>query len=258
MLDAYGKGFPQLLGIEQQNQPGFTALDLQGMFNELLGVNGRPGYLSMYSQDVVPAITGAQTAANTALRTANVGDVTNMGPGAVSGIRALNPGQSTLMDSLTKTATGQLALGTQLDPDSTSRITSGVRTNWANRGLGTSGPAQLDEAMQLYGGGQTLLGQRESEAGSVANLNNSMYTNPALEILGGSSSAPQQAQTLTATGAGAASSQDLVSSSDLYDMFNTVFNANSAASIASANNTAASEGAQFSTMGKMGASLTSM
>ena len=258
MLAAYGQGMPELQSIEGQYQPGFTGIDLATMQNELLGVNGQPGYLDIYSQDVAPTITGAQTAANTATRAANLADLNTMGPGAVAGVRALDPGQAALMDSLTKTATGELNLGTQLDPDTTANITNSVRQNWASRGLGASAPAQLSEAMQLYGGGQNLLNTREQEAGSVASLSDSLYTNPALGYLTGTSNAPAAAQTLTATGNSAGQGGQYLTPSSVYDMFNTVFNANSAASTASANNQAAEEGAEFGSMAKMGSSLTSL
>ena len=258
MLNAYGQGMPELQSIEEQYQPGFTGIDLQTMQNELLGVNGQPGYLDIYSQDVAPTITGAQTAANTATRAANLADLNTMGPGAVAGVRALDPGQAALMDSLTKTATGELNLGTQLDPDTTANITNSVRQNWASRGLGASAPAQLSEAMQLYGGGQNLLNTREQEAGSVASLSDSLYTNPALGYLTGTSNAPAQAQGLTATGDSAGQAGQYVSPSSVYDMFNTVFNAKSAQTIADQNNRGAAEGALIGAGAQMGSSMSSM
>ena len=251
MLQAYGAGMPELQSIERQYQPGFTGLDLSSISDELTGVNGAPGYLSLYQNQVAPAIN----AVNAGAEAANVGTVANLGPAAASAVRGLNPGQSALMDSLTKTATDQMNLGTQLDPNTTSSITNAVRSNWASRGLGTSGPAQLSEAMQLYGGGQSLLGQREGEAGNVASLSGSLYSNPALNLVTNPGGTPSQAQTLTATGAGATGSQAMITPGSTMDIYDEVFNANNAATIASANNTAAEEGAQFGAMAKMGSSL---
>jgi hypothetical protein len=242
-LQAYGLGMPDILSLQNQYQGQFTEANLQNLTDELMGVNGQPGYLSTYANEVVPTITGAQTAANTATRTANVADMNNLGPAAAATVRSINPGQTALMDSLTQTATDQLNLGTQLDPDTASNITSSVRNNWASRGLGTSAPASLDEAMQLYAGGQNLLQQRESSAGAVAGMNNSFYTNPVLSMMDFTSNAPAGGQTLTATGANQAGNSAVIPQNSAYDMFNTAFNASTAGQIAGNNNRAALEAA---------------
>jgi hypothetical protein len=257
LLDAFTGSMPTQLGLQQTYQPAYTQTGLQGLENELMGVGGTPGYLSIYGSQVTPAITGAATAANTATRTANVGDVANLGPGAAGAVRNLNPGQSALMDALTNTATNQLNLGTQLDPTTTNNIISGVRSNWAARGLGTSQPAQLGEAMQLYGGGQSALATRESEAGSVANLNANLYTNPAMELLGGTSTAPQQAQTLTGTGQSVSSNAGptMMPTSDLESLFNMVYNAQAASNISDTNAAAGLCGAAAGAGGNMAGSL---
>src|SRR5208283_671886 len=80
MLQAYGVGLPAQASLMEQYQPEFAGLNLQNIQDTLTGTAGQPGYLSMYANDVVPAITSATTAANTATRGANVADVANLGP----------------------------------------------------------------------------------------------------------------------------------------------------------------------------------
>jgi hypothetical protein len=241
LLNAMVQGLPEQMTAQQTYGPQYTQQGLQQLEDEMLGVNGTPGYLSIYGGSVVPAITGATTTANTAARAAGVNDLATLGPGAVGAVAALDPGQSALMNSLTGTATQQLGLGTQLDPTTSNNIISGVRSNWGSRGLGVQPQAQLSEAMQLEGGGQNLLSQRESAAGSVATLNNNMYTNPAMEMLGVNSPAAGQAQTLTSSGENISSNvgPSIIPTSQTSDLFNTAYNANAAASITNANNAAA-------------------
>lgn len=254
-LQGFVSGEPEQLALQEQYQPQYTALDLQNINSTLNGANGQPGYLSLYANDVIPAITGAQTTANTATRTADINDLSTLGPAALTAIKGANPGGSALMDSLTKTATDQLNLGTQLDPATLGQINNAVNTNWSNRGLGTSAPAELDQALQLYGGGQNLLAQREGEASTVAGENQSFYTNPVLAMLGQTSNAPNAGQTLTSTGTAVGSSAlpTIFPTSDASSLFSTALNQNSAASIAQGNQNAALCGAGASGGAALGA-----
>ena len=248
---------PQQVSAQSTYQPQFTTEQLQNLALELGGGNGTPGYLSIYGNQVVPTITSATTAANTVTRGANVSDLTAMAPAAVSGVEAANPAATKLSNELTSTATGQLDLGAQLDPTTLNQITQSVRSNWASRGLGTSDPAQLDEAVQLYTGGQNLLQQRENEAGQVATMDASLYTDPALSWIGATSGAPQMGQTMTATGqaVGANAGPTLYPTSDLESLMNLVYNAQASANIGQANAQTGIESAMIGASGQMGGSM---
>ncbi len=254
MLQGIGLGMPEILALTQQYAPQFTAASLTNLQDELTGTGGQPGYLDIYANEVVPAITGAETAANTATRTANVADLTNLGPSALTAIQGANPGQTALMNSLTTTATDQLNLGTQIDPQTASQITNSVLGDFSNRGLGTSSPATLAEGLQLYAGGQNLLNQRESAAGTVANLNQQNYTDPLLAMMGVTNpAAGPQGQTLTGTGQAVASNTpNTTVVPDYASMFDTAFNANAAQGIANSNNNAAITGALIGAAGNLG------
>jgi hypothetical protein len=250
---AYAQGAPQQLALQQTYQPQYTNLDLQGMTEFLNGTPTAPGLLSNYSNSVVPAITGAQSTANTATRTANTADLANLGPSTLTAMQNANPGQAALLGSLTNTATNQLALGTQLDPQSVDQINSQVNSNWANRGLGTSNPAQLDAALQYNAGGQSLLASRESTASGVANQQASLYTDPLLSMMGATSTAPTAglATTSSANTAAASAAPTIFSNADATSLFSGAYNANANSLAANANNSAALCGAGIGAAGSI-------
>jgi len=254
LLQAFAQGAPTQLNLQEQYGPQYTQQGLQQLYQQMLGTGSQPGYLNLYGSDVVPAISSAANAANASAAGANVGRVATMGPGAVSAVEASNPAEAGLLNTLTSTAQGQLNLGTQVDPATADAITSSVRSNWTNRGLGTSDPAQLDEALQLYGGGQNLLAQRESQAGTVAGMNQSYYTAPALNLLQPGSTAAAQGQTLTSTGQAISggAGPTLYPTSDLESLMNTTYNATAAANIANANNKAGQQSGLMSLFGSLG------
>ena len=91
--------------------------------------------------------------------------------------------------------------------------------------------------MQLYGGGQNLLAQRESTAGTVAGENQSFYSNPALSLVTAPSNAPQMGASMAGTGQTISSTAGPWSypTSDLESLMNMVYNATSATNIGQAN-----------------------
>ncbi|MDE2100130.1 MAG: hypothetical protein KGL39_22940 [Patescibacteria group bacterium] len=180
LLAAYQAGMPSEIAAQKEYSPQFTEQSLTDFNNALVGINGVPGYLSQYSDNILPATLKA----NTAERASNLADLAAMSPDAMAALRAINPQQTDLTDQLTKTATNQLRLGTQLDPEQVRQINNAVLGTWSNRGLGSSNPAQLDAAMQLLGGGQNLLQQRQTNAMSTAQMNQGFYTDPIMATLG--------------------------------------------------------------------------
>jgi hypothetical protein len=223
LVNAFSRGEGSIYDTQAKYQPMFENLDLSAIDSAL------------------PEVLNINATANSATRKANANDVANIGPDYINALKKSNPGQADLTDALTRTATDQLNLGDMLDPRTTNRITSGVRADWANRGMGDTDPAQFDEALNLIGGGQGLLQSREAAAGDAAKLDASLYEDPMLAAMGISSSAPAEAGTV-ASGAG----PTLFPQNQSYDLFNTAYNANAAASIANANNAAAVKGAGMS------------
>ena len=231
-----GQG-PAMLQSEQQLSPGYTTLGLQNLNLSLNGQNGTPGLLSQYTGQIVPA----QNAAASATRTATYND-----------LRGFNPAASAGYDQLLQGATNQYALGSQLDPNATALARQGVNSNWYSRGLGTSMPAGLDQAMQLYGGGQALQQQRMANLGGALQQGNSMYNLPALGY-GGTGGAQSFFSTAGNTTTNAANQGNVVGALGSYasDLFNTNYNAQNARYISQMNN----EGSMFGSLLGAGATL---
>lgn len=77
---------------------------------------------------------------------------------------AANPETQALRRALGSSATQQLGMGSQWNPEDLNRTTNGIRSDWANRGLGTSLPAGFAEAVGIMGGGEGLRAQRQNFA----------------------------------------------------------------------------------------------
>ena len=228
--------------------PQYTALQLQDLTTALNGTPGQQGYLSEYTNTILPQLTAADTAAQAAQGAGTVANLQNLAPGAAAAFNAVNPGGSALQQQLTQTASDQLKLGTQLDPGSVSQINNAVTQSWANRGLGTSSPAMLDQALQLNAGGQNLLQQRESNASSVSGQDYSQALGPLQAILGtvtGTPTAVSSAGGVTGTAGSAVSQVPGINpeSNIAADMASSNMNATAAANIAGSNSTDALIGA---------------
>lgn len=241
LLSQYAGSMPTIFGTEAQWKPQFIRANAEGLSQ------ATPSWLNLFGT-AAGAASGAITGANTAYRGANVGDVGALGAGAAEAVRGVNPAGTALLDRLTSTATAGLAAGGQLLPGDVNRISQSVRGDWANRGLATSGGAQLEEAMQLYGAGEGARQSREALASNVAAAQNQQVTQPALALATGQSTAPEMGANMAGqvanwtTGAG----PTLMPTSATYDLLNTAYNARAAAQIAGANNQAAIAGSALS------------
>ena len=180
--------------------------------------------------------------ANRYSRTANVGDATALGPAAGAAVRgvydSVNPESAGLLSRLTQSANTGLDAGGKLLPEDINRITAATRADWSSRGLGASDPAMLAEAVNGATAGENVRNQRQSFASSIYDRNsavNTFLTPQALNLTQGESQTPLFAQGLATSGA------SIVNPAAAYDMFNTAYNARSAANISKANNNAASQ-----------------
>lgn len=250
LLQSYALGEPTALDLESMFKPGFVDTSLNTLNTTLGGTGGQPGLVSNISE-LTPLL--AYLSGST-----NVNTAAALVPGASAAVRGVNPGQTGLLDQLTRTASTNLAAGTTLLPSDVNNITNSVRGDWANRGLGVSAPAQLDEALQLYGGGQQTLAARQAAAGSAANLDQ-MLTNPAWALANSGQGSLASALGLTqfAGNYGAGAGPTLLTPQEMYDLFNTQFNATAASNLAGQNNSAAIEGAIIGAVGQAAGGATS-
>jgi hypothetical protein len=240
LVQGYASGEPTLLSTEAAYKPGFVNTNLSAVGQV------QPNWLNLYTGNQ-PTVAGSDAALNTFSRTANTQDVATIGPAAAGAVRGVNPGQSALIDSYTQTASTDLAAGSQLAPTDIKRVTDRVRGDWASRGLGTSQPAQLNEAVDEATQGENLRLAREQAAGGAIAANQDI-TLPALGLTTPASPVPGQSADLLTQEAGfaGAAGPTLIPGNTAYDIFNTSYNAHAAAQIASANNNAAVVGAALS------------
>lgn len=181
-LNAYGQESPAQLGLNRAYQPAYLNLGGQNLQQILFGapaISGQERYWASTGND--PGQGEWRTVDVNNPATPGLLDTVGQAAGRLQGLNEtgtsraqayidqLDPELAGLRRQLTRTGTNQLALGGQINPEDAYRITQSVRGNWAGRGLGRSAPAQLGEALQLYGGGEALRNQRIGQAGNIFN-----------------------------------------------------------------------------------------
>jgi hypothetical protein len=222
------------LSAQQTYAPGFTGTTL----SQILQAAGGAGGLGASFSSALPWLAGGINTANQAQAGGNVNTVSALGPGAAGAVSAVNPAQSNQLSQLLQTTATNLGAGTQLTPEATSNINNSVLGNWANRGLGGTDPAMLDQALNLYGGGQNQLLQNEGASSSALNLSNMLTTNPALSLITGSSAAPGLAENTIGQGLAIAGPSG-PTLTDPENTLNTAYNSIAASNIQTGNNKAA-------------------
>ena len=162
-------------------------------------------------------------------REAGVSGVGAVAPGIMSIERGYNPTVTGLLDELGSQASTQFAQNGGLDPAMQRRVVQNVRSGQAARGMGY-GPG--DVAQENYYLTQTQEQRRQQNqqfAANVGQLQEQYYKDPFMVAAG---------VTNPVTPA-----PSIISPQQSDAMMGTVYNANAAANIASANNRAASENA---------------
>lgn len=198
-LQGYDQTAGYSLGLNQAYQPAYLQLGSQNLEQMLFGTpassydqqigwgglrkNGTYKYTANVKQNT-PASSGLidimgkvapqiqslyQQGARSGIEN-NLGVLNDYMPQAQNYYDTANPELMALRRQMGTDAIQQLALGSRLSPEDAYRISQAVRGSFANRGLGNSNPAQLEEALQLFGGGEALRGQRQSYTGNTANL----------------------------------------------------------------------------------------
>lgn len=228
---------PGQLSAEQTFQPQYSKLALDQL-GSTIGGNG--GLLSII-QSIMPAINQLTTQQ----RGQQISDINTLGPGVMDAWRKANPTQANLLDQITKGASTNLSYGTSLDPATARNLSQNFRAGQAARGLGTgTGDAGL-EAFYQQQAGQSMYQQRLANATNAAQTWSQNSPDPFSFLMG--IGGPANASSLF-TGAGAVNGSagpKLFPTMNSYesDLFNTNYNADAAARISSANNSAAILGA---------------
>jgi len=225
-LAAQLKYAPATFAADAQFSPQYSQLSLDNLFSFLNGsadtttnyaatgkpgsktyipggsvtTPGNPGFLSLYQNQIMPALTSAQTAANTATRTANVADAAALTPGIIADERSSNPGAAGLLDQLTSRTGTELGYGTELTPAEKLQLNQSVRGGSAARGMGFGPSDVFAESLADTNMGQNLLQQRMGNAQSLVPTLQSFYGDPFAEISGMGSSAGMNASGVSGMG----------------------------------------------------------
>lgn len=264
---------PEVFRANATYQPLYAGLNF-GIYDKFAPLYAQTG------RDIAPIQADTASYLNTAQRTSDIADVTKLGPQAVAAIRAANPQQSQLLDTLTSQAMGELARDGALSPDETRQITQQSRAGFDTRGMQRSNPAVFSEVLDLEGARRTRRNEGRQFAGNVLGYQKSIYGDPFQAVLGRSNSnlafaqggggsqnmgvtpqanaysifnpESQYAQSLYNNNASNALQANIAGANLTSDYYNTIYNANAAQKIAQGNNQAALMSSLFSLGGNLG------
>lgn len=247
---------PEQYAATAEFGPKYAALNQSEIEKALTGQDTGKGYLKMYNEDILPAMTEASTTATSAQRAADIADVQKYGPEATAAFRAANPEVSTMDDALSS-AIMKLINGGGLSPDETRQTQQGIRASQAARGLGYGTSDAIAEAVGLDRATQSRTLANLGTASSYVASRAARQTDPFMAILGRSSAAPAMAGAATQVGqtsaAGAApSSQFDPFNAYASDLYNTNYNGVAAANNASASANAGLFGSLIGFGGRLG------
>jgi hypothetical protein len=193
-----------LAKLESEQIPQWTANQLDTYNRMLFGTGGQPGVLDQYGR-MQPQLTEFQTQANTAQRTADIGDITALGPQAYGAMRAYNPQQTALLDAYNQQAMQGLQLGSQMDPATLSQIKNLSLGKTGGNGWGFDPASLASYAGSTGQAGEALRQTRLGNAGTAMSLNQALMGDPFLQILGRSSGVSNPALALSGQGQAGAS-----------------------------------------------------
>ncbi len=211
------------------------------------------GLLDLYANEIAPAAGRAQSQLNRQQRSGDIADVQMLAGQARTAFDSLNPEAAALYNNVARMDAQQLAAGAQLDPFQQRAIEQGYRSAISSRGLNLGSGDAAGEALAAFAGGEQMRQLRRGNALQSATALQGFYGDPFQQILGRSGGSAQgllnSSQAQTAQGGA-----KLFDPFNAYasDVFNTNYNADASARIASANNTTALIGGAMSMIGGLG------
>lgn len=246
---------PAKYAAEAEFGPQYAQLNADMIRAALTGTNGQPGLLSLYEQDVLPLLTRAGVADQQARISGELGAIDKYAGDVTASLRRAS-GTEGISNELQRQAQAELAAGTSLTPDVARQVAQGVRSSAAERGFGMGRSDAVAEAFAQGERGLQLQQQRRAFAGQTAGLLQATGGDPFMAILGRPSGTTSAAQAFLGQGQ-AASPGALFNPESSYaqDIYNTNYNAQAAAKIASANNQTALMSAGIQAAGNMGSSM---
>lgn len=197
----------------------------------MVEVPGQRGFLDMLDKDISPILRDIQSDD----RAAEIADVAKLGPEAMAAQRAANPAAAAIVDELLAeagaNARGELGAGERRD------IQQSIREAQVSRGVGY-GPS--DVWGEVYGSGIASRELAFNKGARALGASDAFYGQPFERVLGRASSAGAGPGLMAMAGAGSTGGPQLFNPESPYaaDLYNTNFNASSAAAISARNNRA--------------------
>lgn len=180
---------PKKFAAESEFQPQYAQLNNKVLDTTLNGANGQRGLLDIYEKDLYPTLSRISAASTAQQREADINAVETLGPRATNAIRASNPGQAKLIDTLTGQAQQGLDSNGALDPAMLRQYQQAARQAQASRGLGFGTSDAFSEAIQVGQAAENRRNQQRQFAGQTVALNQAAYGDPFAAILGRNSQA---------------------------------------------------------------------
>jgi hypothetical protein len=241
------------IDIERQYRPQYTQLDNDTARTALYGDRGNNGMLALMAESG-PELARINQSALSAQRAGDIADVSSLAGASRSAYEQLNPEGAALLKRINSLRMEELADPYAMSASQRRGAEQNVRGAQSVRGFGMGPTDAFQEASYLGDRQRGLFNERMQGAGQTIGLNQSFYGDPFQQILGRPSGSNAQGLYQQAQGVGPQQVFDPYSSyfGNAYG-FNA--NAQNAANIAGANNSAAMGGALLGVGGRLGGSL---
>lgn len=245
---------PAQYEAEAQFRPKYAQLDLDTLAQTLRGSGGTDGLMALYEKEVYPVLSRIQNADRDTRIAGELGAIDKYAGSVTKTLREAT-GSAPLIDEMNKQALEGLQAGAGLDESLAREVSQGARAAAADRGFGFGSTDAVAEAFARGSRGNQLRNERRGFASQAVGMNQLTGGDPLMAILG------RPSQTLSMgpqiAGQGQSFNPGKVfnpESGYAQDLYNTNFNANAAAKIASANNEAAITSSMISAAGSVGSS----
>ena len=235
----------QRYAMESQYRPMYDQMDLESLNASLFGTGGQRGLFDAYTQQIGPGLSALDRQASTAQREADIADVSRLGPQVRESMRALNPEQTALLDSLNQQTLGDVQAGYNLPSGLRDVVNQSTRSGQAARGLGYGPSDAYAETLAQSDAANQWRNQNLNRGMQMAGVNAATQTDPYMAILGRSATTPGAAMGLLGQGQGfgaqSAGVYDRFDPNNAYaqDLYNTNYNAQAARKIGIGNTQAA-------------------
>ena len=206
---------PAQLAAAQQTQPGYDALSLQSLNNQLFGTGGNAGYMQIY-EAMAPRMAALDQQSTQAQRAGDIASIEQLGGRATAAMLAANPYQKALLDRMNAMTAADLENPYALTAEQKRIATQSSRAAMAARGMGGTNLGAASEVLANYLASNQEAQRRLGNAQTMTSVNQSVVGDPFQQILGRSSGAVNQAM----AGAGQGSNASSTITSNTNSQFN--------------------------------------